>query len=131
MLSLKRRQLKVGTLCLLPLNVSEIHDTAAQNAQLEAKINRRPSRIIVSKNKIEAAPTLAPPAPALAPSLSAMSASNLGTSLGPLSSSLNISSSHGNQILLRIRVASAEPDKALLFSSTFSVYVFCHFLDDV
>jgi target of rapamycin complex 2 subunit MAPKAP1 len=65
---------------------------------------------------------LAPP-PALAPSLSALSASNLGTSLGPLSTSLNVSSSHGSQVLLKIRVASAETDKALLLSTTISVYV--------
>ncbi|KAL5530052.1 AVO1 [Sanghuangporus sanghuang] len=96
---------------------------AAQNAQLEAKIARRPSRIIVSKTKQKQESTggLAPPAPSVGPSLSTMSASALGTSVGILGSSLNISSSHGSQALLRIRMANVD-NKATHYSTTISVF---------
>ncbi|EJD01500.1 SIN1-domain-containing protein [Fomitiporia mediterranea MF3/22] len=92
---------------------------AAQNAQLEAKIVRRPSRIIVSKTPSAG---LAPPAPPLlGPSVSTTPASALGTSVGMLGTSLNISSSHGSQVLLRIRMANAD-EKATHYMTTISVY---------
>ncbi|EGO03414.1 hypothetical protein SERLA73DRAFT_174884 [Serpula lacrymans var. lacrymans S7.3] len=72
-----------------------------QNLQLEAKIQRRPSRVMAAPKKIEPAPAagLAPP-PIFGPGTSAMSSTTpiLSSSLGP-------SSSHGPQIFLRIRVA--------------------------
>ncbi|KAH8118678.1 SIN1-domain-containing protein [Phellopilus nigrolimitatus] len=94
---------------------------AAQNQQLEAKLVRRPSRIIVAKKKQEPVASLVPPAPAIGPSFSTLSASALGTSVGFLSTPLNISSSHGAQVLLRIRVADVD-DTAVHYSTTISVY---------
>lgn len=92
----------------------------ARNAQQEATIVRRPSRIIISKKKPEPTAGLAPPAPMLGPSISSLSASALGTSVGLLGSSLGISSSHGAQVLLRIRMADAD-DKVVHYSTTISV----------
>ncbi|TDL19644.1 SIN1-domain-containing protein [Rickenella mellea] len=110
-----------------------------QNKQLEAKIVRRPSRIIVAKKKPE--PTissasvstgtittaggggqpnglLVPPS-ALGHGSSAISPSALGTSVG-LGTSFGASVSHGPQILLRVRVADAD-DTAAHYSTTISV----------
>ena len=72
-----------------------------QNKLIEAKIQRRPSR--VTANQQNTAEALAAPTSLSLPLGSAMAASsfgslNLSTSLGP-------SSSHGPQIFLRIRVA--------------------------
>ncbi|KAL1736140.1 stress-activated map kinase interacting protein 1-domain-containing protein [Schizophyllum commune] len=72
-----------------------------QNLAIEAKIQRRPSR--VTANQQNTAKALAAPTSLSLPLGSAMAASsfgslNLSTSLGP-------SSSHGPQIFLRIRVA--------------------------
>ncbi|KAI5120675.1 hypothetical protein M0805_006964 [Coniferiporia weirii] len=92
----------------------------AQNQQLEAKIVRRPSRIIVAKKKQEPPAGLAPAPTLLGPSTSTLSASALGTSVGFLSTSLGISSSHGSQVLLRIRVADVN-DTAVHYSTTISV----------
>ena len=75
--------------------------TVQQNLAIEAKIQRRPSR--VTANQQNTAKALAAPTSLSLPLGSAMAASsfgslNLSTSLGP-------SSSHGPQIFLRIRVA--------------------------
>lgn len=96
--------------------------SAAQNALAESKLVRRPSRIIVAKKKQEpAAALLAPPAPLLGPSTSTLSASALASSVG-LPASFGISSSHGSQVLLRIRIEPVD-NKAVHYSTTISVYV--------
>ena len=95
--------------------------SAAQNALAESKLVRRPSRIIVAKKKQEPAALLAPPAPLLGPSTSTLSASALASSVG-LPASFGISSSHGSQVLLRIRIEPVD-NKAVHYSTTSSVYV--------
>ena len=96
--------------------------SAAQNALAESKLVRRPSRIIVAKKKQEpAAALLAPPAPLLGQSTSTLSASALASSVG-LPASFGISSSHGSQVLLRIRIEPVD-NKAVHYSTTISVYV--------
>lgn len=106
--------------------------TVAQNEALEAKIQRRPSRIMNSKKP--AAPTshLAVPAGPAAASThgtvasgapSSFAGSSHGVLLGsvPLSTSLGPSSSHGPQIFLRVRVGDASDDVHV--STTIPVYV--------
>ncbi|THH11943.1 hypothetical protein EW145_g312 [Phellinidium pouzarii] len=89
----------------------------AQNQQLEAKITRRPSRIIVAKKKQEPAAGLTTVSNLLGPNIGTLSASALGTSVGMLSTSLTISSSLGSRVLLRIRMANV----AVHYSTTISV----------
>jgi hypothetical protein len=94
-------------------------DPVAQNQQIEMKIVRRPSRIIVAKK-----PESSLPAPS-APTNLAIS-TTFGPALGSsvvLSSSMNTIVTHGPQVFLRVRVGEEE-DKAIHYSTTISVYVF-------
>lgn len=77
---------------------------------------RRPSRIIVAKKRQE--PSVS--ASSLLGSSTSGLPTTMGTSVGLLSSSLNISSSHGSQILLRIRMADVS-ESVVHVSSTISV----------
>ncbi|TFK47558.1 hypothetical protein OE88DRAFT_1738476 [Heliocybe sulcata] len=78
-----------------------------QNKVLEGKLQRRPSRVMAAKKKVEATPAgLAPPG-LTGLGTSAMLGSTLASSQGMLSSSLGPSSSYGPQVFLRIRIAEA------------------------
>ncbi|KDQ60313.1 hypothetical protein JAAARDRAFT_56224 [Jaapia argillacea MUCL 33604] len=76
-----------------------------QNRTLEAKIQRRPSRIMAAKKKVEAPATTGLIPPPMNAGTSAVFGSTLGAASGLLSSSLGPSSSYGPQIFLRIRIA--------------------------
>ncbi|KZT22772.1 SIN1-domain-containing protein [Neolentinus lepideus HHB14362 ss-1] len=78
-----------------------------QNKVLEGKLQRRPSRVMAAKKKVEVTPVgLAPPG-LTGLGTSAMLGSTLASSQGMLSSSLGPSSSYGPQVFLRIRIAEA------------------------
>ncbi|EPQ53477.1 SIN1-domain-containing protein [Gloeophyllum trabeum ATCC 11539] len=88
---------------ILEANPSQVQ----QNRVLESKLQRRPSRVMAAKKKVELAPAgLAPPG-ITGPGTSAMLGSTLASSQGMLSSSLGPSSSYGPQVFLRIRIAEA------------------------
>ncbi|KII84683.1 hypothetical protein PLICRDRAFT_57646 [Plicaturopsis crispa FD-325 SS-3] len=83
-------------------------DKIAENQALEAKIQRRPSRIMAASKRAHTDPAgtaggLVPPSMSGPAGSSALNGSSLGSL--PLSTSLGPSSSHGPLIFLRIRVA--------------------------
>ena len=87
-----------------------------QNKNLESKIQRRISRVVVKKksgtlNATVAAANLMPQTDMLLGTSDALN--SLGSSFGMISSSLGPSSSHGPPLFLRIRIASAadEPEQ--------------------
>jgi target of rapamycin complex 2 subunit MAPKAP1 len=81
-----------------------------QNRVLEAKIQRRPSRIMATRKKSDATPsmsTLAPPSTIGLPGMMGLSVSIISPMPHMLSSSAGQSSSYGPQQFIRIRTADA------------------------
>jgi len=93
-----------------------------QNKVLESKIQRRPSRMMVSKKSAAQTPatgsTLTVPSTSVA-GTSASSSSALGSA--PISTSLSLMAAHGPLIFLRVRVADTAD--SVHVSTTIPVYV--------